>query len=415
MPAFTQNQPAAPTDPADAWWNEGWPYRIPVTVSGEGIAQVAIDFTAAFNNLGLNQALLDLRSVRVVPYTGATPGAPIPYAETYSAMLEDADNPQIGWHSSGFYWTINDDGYAQLDTTRFTQGSGSLKAIITNTVGGYGYPGVELKTQSDPQTDWSAYETFIYDVWPEVNASALDQAPDLYWFKLYDACAGGDVTQGGPPLALDQWNYVSISLNPLDSCWPADGLNLSNITRMEFHTRDDVDGDVSGPNGFWDDGDVLTLWFDNMRLVDQDGGSIRWNADGSATKYYVYFDVLTHEGHPQPTLDEGLGSATLTGSVGSAEAGGYYHQVTGATGLGGLQVWAAPTVEKVLMPRNTSAQQSPGGSLISSMTKNESSMTMKRKCRRSYPSSGGLSPPSHTRKRMCWLAPKASRPCDGTL
>ena len=69
-----------PADAADAWWDDGWPYRIPVTVSGEGIAQVAIDFTAAFNNLGLNHALLDLRSVRVVPYTGAAPGAPLPCA-----------------------------------------------------------------------------------------------------------------------------------------------------------------------------------------------------------------------------------------------------------------------------------------------------------------------------------------------
>jgi hypothetical protein len=54
----------------------------------------------------------------------------------------------------------------------------------------------------------------LYDLWPQVNASALDQAPDLYWFKLYNACAGSAVTQGGPPLALDRWNYASVSLNP---------------------------------------------------------------------------------------------------------------------------------------------------------------------------------------------------------
>jgi hypothetical protein len=54
-----------------------------------------------------------------------------------------------------------------------------------------------------------------------------------------------------------------------------------------------------------------------------------------------------HEGHPQPTLDEGLGAATITGAVGSPEVGGYYHQITGAT-TGSLQVWAAPSVEKVL-------------------------------------------------------------------
>ena len=53
-----------------------------------------------------------------------------------------------------------------------------MRVTITNTVGGYGYPGTELHPSS--LNDWSAYETFIYDVWPQVNASALDQAPDLY-------------------------------------------------------------------------------------------------------------------------------------------------------------------------------------------------------------------------------------------
>ncbi|RPJ57812.1 MAG: hypothetical protein EHM12_08795, partial [Dehalococcoidia bacterium] len=117
---------------------------------------------------------------------------------------------------------------------------------------------------------------------------------------------------------------------------------------MEFHTRDNVDGDVSGPTGLWNDGDQLLLWFDNLRLVDQNGGGvIRWNADGSAAKYYIYFDVLTHEGHPQPALAT-LGAATLTGAPGSPEAGGYYHLISGATPAGSLSVWAAPPVEKIL-------------------------------------------------------------------
>ena len=117
-----------------------------------------------------------------------------------------------------------------------------------------------------------------------------------------------------------------MSLNPLDSCWPPQ-LDLSDITRMEFHTRDNIDGDTNGPNGWWDDGDVLTLWFDNLRLVDQDNGAIRWQTAAGASTYYVYFDVLTHEGHSQPALNPALGAATLTGSAGTPEAGGYYHQV----------------------------------------------------------------------------------------
>jgi hypothetical protein len=119
----------AQADAADAWWDEAWPYRIPVTVSGSGVAQVSVNFTTAFNTLGLNGALLDVRSIRVVPYNGTSPGSPLPYQESYSTVLDNADAPQIGWSGSGVYWTVND-GSAQADTSRFSQGSGSLKAVV---------------------------------------------------------------------------------------------------------------------------------------------------------------------------------------------------------------------------------------------------------------------------------------------
>jgi hypothetical protein len=338
--------PVRPTparaDAADAWWDEAWPYRIPVTVSGGGVAQVSIDFSAAFNTLGLPGALLDIRSLRVVPYHSGTPGAPVAYTESYSTMLEDADAPQIGWSSSGVYWTVND-GTAQADHSRFTQGSGSLQATVDNLPGGYGYPGVELHIAAgDPLSDWRDYESFIYDVWPEVNASARDQAPDLYYFKLYSThgCPNTEITQGGPPLALDQWNRASVWLKPFHTCTTPD---FDAITRMEFHTRDNET--VSGNSGLWDDGDQLKLWFDNMRLVDQEQGAIKWAADGGTQQYYIYFDTLEHEGHPQPTLAD-PGSATLTGTPGAPEAGGYLHQISGASS-GGLSVWTAPAVEKV--------------------------------------------------------------------
>lgn len=330
----------------DAWWNKGWPYRVRVNVNESGIVDARINFTDLFNELGLNQGLLDIRSLRVVPYSNGWPQEPVIYAETYSDMLEDADNPQIGRHSDGVYWYVND-GSAVADHSRFSQGIGSLKAVIENWANGYGYPGVEFRISSDDaRHDWSSYETLVYDVWPEVNSSALDQAPDLYWFKLYNACGGAPVTQGGPPLALNMWNYAVVSLNPLDKCRPDNGLNLSNITRMEFHTRDNAT--VNGNSGLWDDGDELVLWFDNMRLVDQDEGSIRWRTISGVNVYYVYFDIIFHNGHSLPELDPGLGTAVTTGSVAGAEAGGYYHQIQGISGAQGLKVWAAPTEEKIL-------------------------------------------------------------------
>ena len=337
--------PLNPTSSNDAWWDDAYPYRLPVTVSGQGLATVSLDFGAQLDALGLNHALLDLRSIRVVPYTSGTPGKPLVYAETYSTLLEDADNPQIGWSATGVYWTVND-GSAQADATHYTQGTGSLKAIVDNLPGGYGYPGVELHLASgDPLTNWSPYETFLYDVWPEVNSSAVDQAPDLYWYKLYNACAGNSVTQGGPPLALNQWNTASVSLNPFDACWPADGLNLSNITRMEFHTGDN--DTVNGNSGLWDDGDQLTLWFDNLRLVDQNTGTLQWQTIPGVTLYYIYFDILTHEGHPLPEVGATLSGTPVAGAAGAAESGVYYHLASGATLPSGWSVWAAPTVEKI--------------------------------------------------------------------
>lgn len=321
----------------DVWWDEGWPYRIPVSASGSGVAQVSPDFTQAFDQLGLNGGLLDVRSIRIVP----AGGEPIPYQESYSVTLEDADNPQIGWSDTGVYWTVND-GSAEADNSRYSQGTGSLKAIVENLPGGYGYPGVELHIASG-LTDWRDYETFIYDVWPEVNASARDQAPDLYSFKLYDTdgCGTSSITQGGPALALDQWNYTTVSLKPFHTCLTP---NLQDISRMEFHTRDNET--VNGNSGLWDDGDELRLWFDNVRLVDQESGMLKWQTDGSTTQYYVYFDTIEHEGHPLPELTT-LGSATLSGVTSAPQAGGYYHQITGAS-TGGLAVWAAPPIEKVL-------------------------------------------------------------------
>jgi hypothetical protein len=126
---------------------------------------------------------------------------------------------------------------------------------------------------------------------------------------------------------------------------------------MEFHTRDNET--VSGNSGLWDDGDQLTLWFDNLRLVDQDQGAIRWQTTPGVSAYDIYFDVLTHGGHPLPEIDQNLGAATLTGVASAPEAGGYYHLIEGITNPGGLQIWTAPTVEKILKTQAVPAHTAP--------------------------------------------------------
>ena len=348
---------------AQEWWDAAWPYRVEVEASGSGVVEADVDFGAELTELGLNRAILDVRSLRVVPYAGEVAGEPIPYAESYSVLLDDAEAPQIDWSDSGVYWTVND-GSARLDTSRASRGAGALQAVIENRVGGYGYPGVELHIAAgEPLTDWSSYEAFIYDVWPQVNASALDQAPDLYSFKIYNVggCDSTSITQGGPALALDRWNRVSVPLNPLHTCSTPD---LSEITRVEFHTRDNET--VNGNSGLYDDGDELTLWFDDLRLVDQNSGALRWEAADGATSYFVYFDVLDHEGHPPPDLDD-PGAATIAGAVGSAEAGGYLHVAAG-TVAAELQIWGAPAIEKITQEHAVPTHRAP---LLIQAAKNE--------------------------------------------
>jgi len=62
--AMTLGAGRAGAVPADLWWDEGWPYRVRLTVSGSGVVRAPIDFTAQFAALGVPGALLDVRSHR---------------------------------------------------------------------------------------------------------------------------------------------------------------------------------------------------------------------------------------------------------------------------------------------------------------------------------------------------------------
>ena len=140
-------------------------------------------------------------------------------------------------------------------------------------------------------SDWSAYEILTYDVWPEVNETAIDQTTDLFKleFQGLQLCS---LTQiNGPSLVMDQWNHTSTSLTPFGNCTAPD---LSDMEGLRFFLS------TLQPGGF-DVGDRLTLWLDDFRLVDQDGdGEIRWTAEGQVDSYYLYFDTLNHSGHPAP-------------------------------------------------------------------------------------------------------------------
>ena len=332
---------AVQAESLDAWWNEAWPYRLLVTVDGSDTSAAQIDFSSVFTELGIEGALLDLRSIRVVPYQNGIPADPIPYEETYSELFIDGETLNVDPDLGLPYWFVDELFSLSIDEGRFSQGTGSIHAHFefvpeSGVIDGFHY------IMNDPDLgDWSAYETLIYDVWPGVNESALDQTTDLYFFELEGVknCAYDRVN--APPLSLGKWNYASVSLEPFGMCASPDASMLDGF--YFYLNLASLLNEYSG----YGEGDELDLWLDNFRLVDQDGaGEIRWEAQQDVDSYYIYFDTLNHEGHPLPELTTvGEGAADIT--IGTPEAGGYYHLVAGAE-TGDLEVWCAPTSEKIL-------------------------------------------------------------------
>jgi len=336
----------------DTWWDETYPYRLSVSVDSSGIAAVSVNFSDEFTALGRESTLLDVRSIRVVPYRDGVPGDPIPYEETYSTLLIDADTLNMDPLSTAPYWTIEELFTLNLDQTRFTQGTGSVHAHFKHKKNACTEPGFNYCFNESAAKDWSDYEVLIYDVLPEVNNSAVDQSPDLYFFELEGLAECPKDRINGPALVMDEWNHVSVSLKPYGECIDPD---LSNLEKIHFMVM--LKLMLLNP-GFYGEGDEFDLWLDNFRLVDQDGsGEIRWQAEADVDKYYIYFDSLSHEGHPLPEM-AAMGEGNVTTTMGAAEAGGYFHQITDSE-TGDLVIWQAPIEEKVLRTHESPVSFSP--------------------------------------------------------
>ena len=338
----------------DAWWNEDWPYRVAVQASEPGATGINLNFTELFSELGLADALLDIQSIRVVPIMGGSPGEPVPYQETYSTAFFDGEMLNTEPSSGNPYWHTEHQIEQSLDELRYTEGAHSLKTtfdvqFINNTISDFIY-----YFNGSPISDWSQFESFTYDLWPEANQNALDQSPDLFQFELLGLTGCSINRINSPALALNQWNSVTVSLDPFGICTTP---NASTLTGLRFlFLLDAIGNDLNN----YQVGDRVTLWLDNFRLVDQNGGGeIRWIAEPGIETYYIYFDTLNHTGHAQPTLSDieiiETQAATVSGPV---EAGGYFHQISGANPAG-LTIWTAPITEKVLKGQSTPVIHTP--------------------------------------------------------
>jgi hypothetical protein len=302
---------------------------------------VLLNFSSLFEQLGLVGALLDLRSIRVVPVVAGTSLDPIPYQETYSTPLIDGESLNIDSEALQPYWKPSDQTSLSLDTERRTEGASSVHAEIINQVMFDPEPGFTFYFNGQSISDWSDYDSLIYQVWPEVNQTALDQTPDLYQFEILGLGGCYPPQINGPAMRLGAWNSVSLSLQPFGACASPDYTALEGI---RFYLKTSLYGN---PEANFEDDDEVRLWLDDVRLVDQDGpGEIRWIAEEGVTRYDIYFDTLTHSGHTDPALTTVEDAVPVT-TISGAQSGGYFHQIAGAE-AGSLTLWNAPPVEKVL-------------------------------------------------------------------
>jgi hypothetical protein len=337
----------------DIWWDDSWPYRVAVEVEGTGSVGINLDFSSLFSNLGLVGGILDLQSIRVVPYTSGVAGDPIPYQETYSVQMMDGEVLNRDPTGSEPYWLEGEQTFLSLDSERFSQGSSSIKSFVSIQHDLSSEVSFSYKFNNSEYKDWSEYESLIYHIWPEVNENAIDQTPDLFRMEISGLVGCPSRKIGGPALSMDQWNTTSQTLQPFGSCVTPDysaliGLRfVFNVDQFEFDT------------GNFEVGDQVTFWLDDFRLVDQNGtGEIQWIAENGIDRYYIYFDTLNHTGHPEPnltTLDSVQSGMSISGEV---ESGGYFHQVSGANTTN-LSIWRAPIEEKILRDQTAPITHKP--------------------------------------------------------
>ena len=257
--------------------------------------------------------------------------------KTLSTVIMDGKALNLDSGSADPYWIPGDQATLFLDSVRFSEGAGATRVELLRQANLSSQPDFKLAFEGSDAADWSAYEILTYDVWPEVNQSAIDQTTDLYQleFKGLQNCPPSPINV--PSLIMGQWNHTSTSLVPLGSCASPD---LSDMEGLRFFLS------TLQPGGF-DVGDSLTLWMDNIRLVDQDGeGEIRWLVEEQVDTYYLYFDTLNHTGHPEQELTTFAETGFEPAILGEAEAGGYFNLVSGVVSPD-MTVWSAPIVEKI--------------------------------------------------------------------
>ena len=269
----------------DLWWDRNWHFRIPLQVSEPGTVENTLNFSQILVDMGLEDALLDLRSLQVIPYIDGIPGEPVPFEETFSQLLTDADELVIDVPPNTMFWQILEESTTiEIDNTQKTQGDGSLHALIEMSETSNTQTGFYFNFNDSSYCDWSRYEVLLYDFYPDVHEITPFEITTFFTFRLEGLANCPSKNIDGPSLITNSWNGVDLILQPFGMC---ENPGYSNIDMMKFiFTRES--------NNYLEMGDILDIWVDNFRIFDQDAdGQIIWNAEESVD-YYLYFNLLRY-------------------------------------------------------------------------------------------------------------------------
>lgn len=268
----------------DDWWDQNWSYRLPLQFSEPGSVSDTLNFSQIINDRGLFNAIIDIRSLRVVPHFDGISGEPVPFQETFSQLIIDADSLTIDSPPDDMYWNLLEESTTiNMDNGLKLQGEGSVHAHIEISVDTNNETGFYFDFNNSPSGNWSNYEVLLYDIYPDVQEVDPIEIEALYSFRL-DGLKNCPIPYiDGPQLTTTSWNGIDLLLQSFGACQSPD---YASIDKIKFIF-------AKNSNIYLETGDILDLWVDYFRLFDQDAdGQIIWNAEENIDGYYLYFNLL---------------------------------------------------------------------------------------------------------------------------
>ncbi|MCK6520598.1 hypothetical protein L6R49_04065 [Myxococcota bacterium] len=189
-------------DGADAWWDEAWAYRVPVTVTAPANdsesppVAVTIDFAAALASLGVSGAL-DESSIRVVRQDCSLgqPTMTSQFEDGVAGLFDGASHDDDPSDDRGdVFWLFDEDGdYATLDTV--TGLETAEFAVYFDTSGSAASSGSTLVTSATSLANSRSKASFSTADGGLMSALTSGASPSL--MSQTDSCCGNGSFFGG--------------------------------------------------------------------------------------------------------------------------------------------------------------------------------------------------------------------------